>query len=89
MTQEVNIRMQVELKKNIKNSFDDMLSDVLKGKKSIQDFSKNIDGAFCITFINKCAHTITIPYDYKVYRNMLNINMSYKDIVYFLTYAKS
>jgi len=43
MTQEVNIRMQVELKKNIKNSFDDMLSDVLKGKKSIQDFSKNID----------------------------------------------
>jgi len=53
------------------------------------DFSKNIDGAFCITFINKCAHTITIPYDYKVYRNMLNINMSYKDIVYFLTYVKS
>jgi hypothetical protein len=43
MTQEVNIRMQVELKKIIKNSFDDMLSDVLKGKKSIQDFSKNID----------------------------------------------
>ena len=53
------------------------------------DFSKNIDGAFCITFINKCTHTITIPYDYKVYRNMLNINMSYKDIVYFLTYVKS
>jgi hypothetical protein len=43
MTQENNLRMQVELKKIIKNSFDDMLSDVLKGKKSIQDFSKNID----------------------------------------------
>lgn len=43
MTQENNLRMQVELKKIIKNSFDDMLSDVLKGKKSIQDFSKNIE----------------------------------------------
>lgn len=53
------------------------------------DFSKNIDGAFCITFINKCAHSIRIPYDYKIYRNMLNINMSYKDFIYFLTYAKS
>jgi hypothetical protein len=52
-------------------------------------FSKNIDGAFCITFINTCAHTITIPYHYKFYRNMLNINMSYKDIIYFLTYVKS
>jgi hypothetical protein len=53
------------------------------------DFSKNIDGAFCITFINKCAHTIRIPYDYKIYRNIFNINMSYKDFIYFLTYAKS
>jgi len=53
------------------------------------DFSKNIDGAFCITFTNKCAHTIRIPYDYKIYRNIFNINMSYKDFIYFLTYAKS
>jgi hypothetical protein len=52
------------------------------------DFSKNIDGAFCITFINKCAHTIRIPYDYKIYRNIFNINMSYKDFIYFLTYTK-
>lgn len=43
MTQEKNTTMQVELKKIIKNSFDDMLSDVLKGKKSIQEFSKTID----------------------------------------------
>jgi hypothetical protein len=52
------------------------------------DFSKNIDGAFCITFTNKCAHTIRIPYDYKIYRNIFNINMSYKDFIYFLTYTK-
>lgn len=43
MTQEKNTKMQAELKKIIKNSFDDMLSDVLKGKKSIQEFSKTID----------------------------------------------
>jgi hypothetical protein len=43
MTQEKNSKMQLELKKIIKNSFEDMLSDVLKGKKSIQDFSKTID----------------------------------------------
>jgi hypothetical protein len=43
MTQEKNSKMQIELKKIIKNSFEDMLSDVLKGKKSIQDFSKTID----------------------------------------------
>lgn len=43
MTQEKNTKMQVELKKIIKNSFDDMLSDVLKGKRSIQEFSKTID----------------------------------------------
>jgi hypothetical protein len=50
------------------------------------NFSKNIDGAGCITFINKCATIIELPYDYKIYRNILNINLSYKDIIYFLTY---
>lgn len=43
MTQEKSTKMQVELKKIIKNSFEEMLTDVLKGKKSIQEFSKTID----------------------------------------------
>lgn len=50
------------------------------------NYSKNIDGAYCINFINKCANSITIPYDYKVYRNIFNINLSYKDIIYFFNY---
>ena len=51
------------------------------------NFSKNIDGGMCIlTFINKCANTITLPYDYKIYRNAFNINLSYEDIIYFLNY---
>jgi len=50
------------------------------------NFSKKIDGAGCITFINKCATTIELPYDYKIYRNVFNINLSYEDIIYFLTY---
>lgn len=53
------------------------------------NFSKKIDGAGCITFINKCATIIELPYDYKIYRNILNINLSYKDIIYFLTYINS
>ena len=53
------------------------------------DFNKKIDGAGCITFINKCATIIELPYDYKIYRNILNINLSYKDIIYFLTYYNS
>jgi len=53
------------------------------------NFSKKIDGAGCITFINKCATIIELPYDYKIYRNILNINLSYKDIIYFLTYYNS
>jgi len=52
------------------------------------DFSKKIDGAGCITFINKCATIIELPYDYKIYRNAFNINMSYEDIIFFLTYYK-
>jgi len=50
------------------------------------NFSKKIDGAGCITFINKCATTIELPYDYKIYRNAFNINLSYEDVIYFLTY---
>jgi len=53
------------------------------------NFSKKIDGICCITFINKCATIIELPYDYKIYRNILNINLSYKDIIYFLTYINS
>ena len=52
------------------------------------DFNKKLDGAGCITFINKCATTIELPYDYKIYRNAFNINMSYEDIIFFLTYYK-
>ena len=47
------------------------------------DFSKKIDGAVCITFINKCANIINLPYNYKIYRNAFNINLSYEDIIYF------
>lgn len=50
------------------------------------DFSKNLDGAGCITYINKCATIIELPYDYKIYRNIFNINISYEDIIYFLNY---
>jgi len=50
------------------------------------DFNKKLDGAGCITFINKCATTIELPYDYKIYRNVFNINLSYEDVIYFLTY---
>jgi len=50
------------------------------------DFNKKLDGAGCITFINKCATTIELPYDYKIYRNAFNINLSYEDVIYFLTY---
>jgi hypothetical protein len=50
------------------------------------NFSKKIDGAGCITFINKCATTIELPYDYKIYRNAFNINLSYEDVIYFITY---
>ena len=50
------------------------------------DFSKNLDGVGCITFINKCATIIELPYDYKIYRNIFNINISYEDIIYFLNY---
>jgi hypothetical protein len=51
------------------------------------DFSKKLDGAGCINFINKCATTIELPYDYKIYRNVFNINLSYEDVIYFLTYT--
>jgi hypothetical protein len=50
------------------------------------NFSKKIDGICCITFINKCATIIELPYDYKIYRNAFNINLSYEDVIYFLTY---
>jgi hypothetical protein len=50
------------------------------------DFSKKLDGAVCITFINKCATIIELPYDYKIYRNAFNINLSYEDVIYFLEY---
>jgi hypothetical protein len=50
------------------------------------DFNKKLDGAGCITFINKCATIIELPYDYKIYRNVFNINLSYEDVIYFLTY---
>jgi len=50
------------------------------------DLSKNIDGSACITFIYKCAKTITFPYDYKIYMNMFNYKLSYDDIIYFLEY---
>ena len=50
------------------------------------DFNKKLDGAGCITFINKCATTIELPYDYKIYRNVFNIYLSYEDVIYFLTY---
>jgi hypothetical protein len=50
------------------------------------NFSKKIDGAGCINFINKCATIIELPYNYKIYRNILNINLTYEDVIYFLTY---
>ena len=50
------------------------------------NFSKNIDGGFCITFINKCAKTIMIPYDYKILLNIFNIKLTYDDIIYFLNF---
>jgi len=50
------------------------------------NFSKKLDGVGCITFINKCATIIELPYDYKIYRNAFNINLSYEDIIYFLNY---
>ena len=50
------------------------------------DLSKNIDGSACITFIYKCAKTITFPYDYKIYMNIFNYKLSYDDIIYFLEY---
>jgi len=50
------------------------------------NFSKNFDGGMCIRFINKCANTITLPYDYKIYSNIFNIYLNYEDIIYFLNY---
>lgn len=50
------------------------------------NFSKKLDGVGCITFINKCATIIELPYNYKIYRNALNVNLSYEDIIYFLNY---
>ena len=51
------------------------------------NFSKNIDGGYCITFINKCTRTITLPYDYRIYSNIFNNKLTYDDVIYFLTYT--
>ena len=50
------------------------------------DLSKNIDGWFCyaLYFNNKCATTALFPHDYKFYINILNSNMSYEDVLYFM-----
>jgi hypothetical protein len=50
------------------------------------NFTKKIDGVGCINYINKCATIIELPYNYKIYRNILNINLTYEDVIYFLTY---
>ena len=50
------------------------------------DLNKNIDGALCYTlyFSNNCITTIAVPHDYKFYLNMLNSNLSYEDVLYFM-----
>ena len=50
------------------------------------DISKNIDGGLCYTlyFSNKCITTIAFPHDYKFYLNVLNSNLSYEDVLYFM-----
>ena len=50
------------------------------------DISKNIDGGLCYTlyFNNICTTTITFPHDYKFYINILNSNLSYEDVLYFM-----
>ena len=50
------------------------------------DLNKNIDGGLCyiLYFSNNCITTIAFPHDYKFYLNMLNSNLSYEEVLYFM-----
>ena len=50
------------------------------------DLNKNIDGGLCyiLYFSNNCITTIAFPHDYKFYLNVLNSNLSYEDVLYFM-----